>query len=455
MEETVETQRVGFSSENFKIEINNLPKFFSVGQAKKLLKNKLQLNPHKFKPVGKNAKYMFVNFANEEDRNQAIEKLNGFQLKGNKLRAFAANAAKDPLSKIKDEKEDTRPVTERIADAVCGLHNMDYEKQLESKLTEIETIAKNLRREYVKQLPVLKFDDVAEVKPFLPSPVVNGYRNKCEFTIGRHPETNEITIGFRLASYKKGSIAVVEADHLPIVSDQMKQIIKYFQSFVRESGYDAYNHINMQGHWRQLTVRTNRKGDAMVWAILHPQSMSQEQKDDLAKGIRDHFNSDKTAGILDRPISSLYLQFLGQREKGKFNFILRSKPQPISNLKNNENVSLGAPDPPIQLLTGEPSISETLVDGKLKFEISPQSFFQVNVEGAEKLYSKCAELANLNKENTVLFDVCCGTGTIGLCLADKCLKVIGVDIVEEAIENAKKNAKANNIDNAEYHAGKF
>ena len=55
------------------------------------------------------------------------------------------------------------------------------------------------------------------------------FRNKCEFTIGYHPETNEVTVGFRLASYKKGSVGVVEADHLPIVSDLMKSVVKYFQ----------------------------------------------------------------------------------------------------------------------------------------------------------------------------------------------------------------------------------
>merc|ERR1712029_841518 len=119
-----------------------------------------------------------------------------------------------------------------------------------------------------------------------------------------------------------------------------------------------------------------------------------------------------------------YIQFFGQKQKG-------------------------CDDPPIELLCGAPAITETLMGDKLRFEISPQSFFQVNIEGAEKLYSKCTF-----QEKPVLFDVCCGTGTIGLCLADKCGKVIGVDIVEEAVENARKNAAANSVTNAEYHAGR-
>ena len=77
-ENAVEIKREGFTSENFKIELNNLPKFFSVGQAKKLFKN-LGLQVHKFKPVGHNARYMFINFKNDEDRRKAVNKLNGFK----------------------------------------------------------------------------------------------------------------------------------------------------------------------------------------------------------------------------------------------------------------------------------------------------------------------------------------------------------------------------------------
>merc|ERR550539_230772 len=86
-------QRKGFTSENFKIEINGLPKFFGVGEAKKLFK-KLGLKAHKFKPVGgKSAKYMFVNFSDEDEKMRAIQMLDGLKLKGSSLKAFSANAA--------------------------------------------------------------------------------------------------------------------------------------------------------------------------------------------------------------------------------------------------------------------------------------------------------------------------------------------------------------------------
>ena len=77
---------------------------------------------------------------------------------------------------------------------------------------------------------------------------------------------------------------------------------------------------------------------------------------------------------------------------------------------------------------------------------------QVNTEAAEVLYKTAGDAARLNEKST-LIDVCCGTGTIGLCLADRCEKVIGVELVEKAVEDAKENARANNVNNAEFQAG--
>ena len=93
------SQRQGFSSEQFKIEIQNLPKFFGIGQMKKLLVKRLKVKPHKIKPCGPKATYMFMNFANEVDREDAITKLDGYELKGKKLKAFKIRAAKDPMIK--------------------------------------------------------------------------------------------------------------------------------------------------------------------------------------------------------------------------------------------------------------------------------------------------------------------------------------------------------------------
>ena len=98
--------------------------------------------------------------------------------------------------------------------------------------------------------------------------------------------------------------------------------------------------------------------------------------------------------------------------------------------------------------------SDTITDELLgkKFVISPNSFYQVNRAQCEKLYSKAAEYASLNGSETVL-DLYCGVGTIGITMADKAKQIIGVEIVPQAIENAKINAKINNIENAEFLCG--
>ena len=113
----------------------------------------------------------------------------------------------------------------------------------------------------------------------------------------------------------------------------------------------------------------------------------------------------------------------------------------------------GDPDPAIELIHGSPTITERLFD--LSFRVSPNSFFQINSKAAEILYKTAGDLAGLSSDQSVLFDVCCGTGTIGLCLADRCKSVIGVELVADAVEDAKKNAEENGIKNAFFHAGKY
>lgn len=140
--------RTGFTSEEFKIELNGLPKFFGIGQAKKLLRSK-GVDYHKIKPAGKNMTYLFVNFKDEELREKAIAILNGVTVKGKPIRAFKAKAAKDPMLRRQEERDnqvpDTRPIKEQIIGAVCPLALEPYEKQLESKQKQVIELMDTLR----------------------------------------------------------------------------------------------------------------------------------------------------------------------------------------------------------------------------------------------------------------------------------------------------------------------
>merc|ERR1719450_1060025 len=111
----------------------------------------------------------------------------------------------------------------------------------------------------------------------------------------------------------------------------------------------------------------------------------------------------------------------------------------------------GQTEPTPCLLSGPASIQESLLSRQ--FSISPQAFFQVNTPAAELLYQLAGDVADLNSKTT-LVDVCCGTGTIGLCLSDKVRNVVGVDIVPEAIRDAQKNAELNKVTNCKYYTGK-
>ena len=343
------------------------------------------------------------------------------------LRAYKANAAKDPMLKKSESNEpvDTRPAHERILSVACPLGDKAYAEQLQVKTNDVKEVTEKLRKDFMKQNYFFKShgiieEELAQLDEFIGSPVVNGYRNKCEFTVGKHPETDETTVGFRLASYKRGSIAVVDIDHLPIVSDTMKSVAKHFQTFVRASGYEPYNNIAQTGHWKQLSVRESvRNDDLLVWAVIHPQDINEENKKTIKDTLIQHFEN------FEPKVTSLNIQFFGQRQKGK-------------------------PEPPVECLKGKTFIEERLMD--LTFKISPQAFFQINTEAAEKLYQQVSKIASLDKD-TVLYDVCCGTGTIGLCLSSEVKEVHGVDIVEEAIKDANTNAKANGVTNAEFHAG--
>ena len=96
----------------------------------------------------------------------------------------------------------------------------------------------------------------------------------------------------------------------------MLAVTKHFESFARSSGLQPFNNISQLGHWKQLTVRTSRSGDCLAWVILHPQSMSQTEKDELKEKLKSHFQAFKHEEEGDKGVSSLHVQFFVRKEKG-------------------------------------------------------------------------------------------------------------------------------------------
>jgi len=460
-----------FSSEDFKIEIQNLPKFYGMGQMKKLMINKLKLNPHKLKPCGPKSTFMYVCFKSEDEKQKALVVIDGFEFKGNRLRAKAVKGVIDPYQKKKEWKAketvvDTRPVPEKLQDAVCPLARITYEEQLAKKEGEVTTLLKRLGSEIARNHDVLKqwvdkccneYGTVAPVSNIIKSPQINGYRNKCEFSIGymtekendieseinadpvEEPGKKVISVGFRLASYKAGSVEIVSlaslkdaSNTLPHISKEMMLIVTKFEMLVIASGIPPYCSLERKGNWRNIMIRTSRGENPtsddirqiMVVVVLDPTDLDPGKITQVKTDLILFFSSGsgKECGV-----TSLYIHLSPARKEA------------------------GISDPSPELLWGDATIQESLLGRK--FSISPQSFFQVNTLAAEVLYKTVADIANLSPKSS-LADVCCGTGTISLCLSSRVKNVVGVDIVADAVRDAQKNAENNGVSNCNFFTGK-
>ncbi|KAM9371614.1 tRNA (uracil-5-)-methyltransferase homolog A [Phaethornis superciliosus] len=436
-----------FTSEIYKVEIQNLPKYIGFNDVKKFLA-KYGLNPHKIKLFGKQT-FAFVTFKSEEERDKAMRVLHGVLWKNRHLSVRLAKPKADPIAK-KRKKEETEQgeakraapsngsgeeaLSKRIADVVTPLWNVPYEEQLAEKKQECEQVLQKLTKEIGNNnrtlLPWLflqkqKYNKLCcPVEGVKASPLQTEYRNKCEFLIGIGVNQEDKTVGCRLGKYKGGTCAVVEpfdTIHIPAIA---KKVVKAFQDYIRSTPYSVYSPETYEGHWKQLTVRTSRNGHIMAIVYFNPQKLSKEELTDLKISLAKYLTEGmgKSSGV-----TSLYFVEEGQRKS--------------PNLE----------DLPLEHVAGDKYIYEELLG--LKFRISPHAFFQVNTQAAEVLYTAIREWAQLNQESTVL-DICCGTGTIGISLAKKVKKVIGIELCQEAVQDAKVNAQINELNNIEFHCGK-
>ncbi|KAG9487535.1 hypothetical protein GDO78_007405 [Eleutherodactylus coqui] len=438
-----------FTSEIFKVEIQNLPKYIGFNDVKKFLA-KYGLNPHKIKLMQKQT-FAFVTFKSEEERDKAMKVIHGVMWKNRLLTVRLAKPKADPIMKKRKQDDDDKeqshskrktlpentqeePLSKQIADVVTPLWQLPYEEQLKMKEQECENVLQRLTKEIGSNnkalLPWLfvqkqKYNKVCcPLEEIRPSPVQTEYRNKCEFLIGAGADNEDKTVGFRLGKYKGGTCAVVEpfdTIHIPSVT---KKLVKAFQDYIRASPYVVYSPESYEGHWKQLTVRSSRKGHVMAIVYFHPQKLSKETLGALKTSLATFFTDGPGK---DSGITSLYFVEEGQRK------------------------SPSLEDLPVEHVTGDHYIYEELLG--LTFRISPHAFFQVNTLAAEVLYLAIADWAQLDHNSTVL-DVCCGTGTIGISLAKKVKKVVGIELCQEAISDAKANAKINDLNNIEFRCGK-
>uniref|UniRef100_A0A8D2JPW5 tRNA (uracil(54)-C(5))-methyltransferase n=1 Tax=Sciurus vulgaris TaxID=55149 RepID=A0A8D2JPW5_SCIVU len=253
-------------------------------------------------------------------------------------------------------------------------------------------------------------------------PVINGYRNKSTFSVNRGPDGNPKTVGYYVGTWRDGNIVCVQPNHLKNIPEKHNQVAQYYEVFLRQSPMEPCLLFHEGGYWRELIVRTNSEGHTMAIIIFHPQKLSQEELYIQKEAIKEFFIKGPGA-VCD--LTSLYFQECT-----------------MTHCNHQQS--------PYQLLFGEPHIFEDLLG--LKIRISPDAFFQINTAGAEILYQTVGELSGVNS-NTILLDICCGTGVIGLYLARHAFQIIGIELVEQAVEDARWTAAFNGITNCEFYAG--
>ena len=285
----------------------------------------------------------------------------------------------------------------------CTLMALDYSKQLEFK----------------NQLIRNNFERIGGLKGLELPPVIGmdepyRYRNKAQFPVGTDKEGN-IVMGF----YAGRTHSIVPCEDCLIGADINAGILAKIKEYMVKNKVSAYDEVLHKGLVRHVLIRMGfSTGEIMVCLVVNGTTLRNE--DELVKMLNSlEFEN-------DRKIASIMINV--NREK--------------------TNVILGQE---CRLLYGKPYIEDYI--GDIKYQISPLSFYQVNPVQTKKLYDLALEYAELNGNETV-WDLYCGIGTISLFLAQKAKQVYGVEIIPQAIDNAKNNAKINGITNAEFFVGK-
>lgn len=323
----------------------------------------------------------------------------------------------------------------------CAYQNLSYKNQLRFK----EDMVKKL---IDKALP----GHFYEWEGIIPSPVQNAYRNKMEFTFGDAYKDGPLALGL----HKKGSfhdiVSVCEKSGCVIINSDWRKIVQYTLTFFSERKVPYYHRMKHEGILRNLVVRQSAAtGEFLINLVTSTQW--------------------KEYGFDEKAMLNEYVNGLVSLEKnGEL-----TEGGSIAGILYTENDTLGdvVKSDRTTCLYGKDYITEEVIG--LKFKISPFSFFQTNTKGCEVLYEKAreyiyesgslnesdrAKLDSFDFENEsngssgkVVFDLYSGTGTIAQMMAPASKKVIGIEIVEEAVEAARENAKLNGLTNCEFIAG--
>ncbi len=318
----------------------------------------------------------------------------------------------------------------------CQIQAMSYEAQLKYKQ---KLVSDNLKRigGLTEGADYEMCDILGMEEPFR-------YRNKAQYPVGEDKDGN-IVMGF-YAGHTHSIIPCPDDDCLLGHSDNAV-ILKAVKAWMEKYRVRSYDENIHKGTVRHILIRTGFHTDEIMLCLVTKKMLRKEAADGLVDVVKELNGEISGSAVGDVDID----KNIGESEDNHTND--RDRHLHITSLvvninKEDTNVILGKE---CVTLYGKPYIEDYI--GDIKFQISPLSFFQVNPRQTEVLYNKALEFADL-KGNESVWDMYCGIGTISLFLAKKAGQVYGVEIVPQAIEDAKNNAKINNITNAEFFVGK-
>lgn len=312
----------------------------------------------------------------------------------------------------------------------CGYRTMSYPNQLQ------------LKEEQVKSLLDEVITDAYSWEGIKGSPVQTGYRNKMEFSFGDAYKDGPLALGM----HKKGSFYdIVTVDGCKIVDEDYNKIVRLILDFFAEKQIPYYKKMQHTGSLRHLVIRqTAANKEILINLVTTTRTKNYPQSNFV---VSEESGEKKIPGDIYEDIKNyLCLQELQER---LLSLSLNGKIVGILHTLNDSLSDAVIPEQIIKLY-GQDYVYEEILG--LKFKISPFSFFQTNSKGAEVLYETARSYIGETKDK-VIFDLYSGTGTIAQMLAPVAKKVIGVEIVEEAVEAAKENATLNGLSNCEFIAG--
>lgn len=278
----------------------------------------------------------------------------------------------------------------------CDLRHIKYDKTLDIKRNMVQSLLNKTLKNQIKVN-----DTIGMENPF-------NYRNKAQYPVGIDKEGNS-TFGV----FANRTHDIIPIEDCKIQTKISEEIAKYILKFIQENKIKVYDEKINRGTFRHIIVKVGMKTDEVMCVLVINEEKIKNEKQ-LVSELKEKFPKIKTI---------------------------------VKNINNkNTNVILGNRN---IILYGDGYIKDKL--GEFTFKISPMSFYQINPIQTEKLYNLAIQKAELTGNETI-FDLYCGIGTIGIFASDKVNKIYGIETIPEAIEDARENAKINQIENSEFFA---